>query len=95
MTLFAPVFAYFSPETVLPLTSILASAVGVLLLFGRSALRLVRGLFRIATRRGRRVQVVPRPHFEFTSESGATAPPPAHWELDPAQASQSTTDDSQ
>jgi hypothetical protein len=94
MALLALVFAYFSPETVLPLASVLASAVGVLLLFGRSALRLVRGLFRIATRRGRRVQVVPRPHFEFTSESVATAPPLPLGDLDSAPAGRAATDDS-
>jgi hypothetical protein len=93
MTLLTPVFAYFSPETVLPLTSVLASAVGVVLLFGRTALRLVKGLFRIAALRGRRAQAIPRPHFEFTSESVVTAPQPALRELVPAPASQSATDD--
>ena len=33
------VFAYFSPETFLPLTSVIASAVGVFLLFGSTVLR--------------------------------------------------------
>ena len=32
--------AYFGPETVLPLTSIVAAAVGVVMMFGRNSLRL-------------------------------------------------------
>jgi hypothetical protein len=93
MTLLPLVFAYFSPETVLPLTSILASAVGVLLLFGRASLRLVRRLIRIATLRGRRVSVLPRPHFALSRESAATDPTPAPPDHDPVPASRSTTGD--
>lgn len=32
-------FAYFGPETFLPLTSVLAGAVGVMLMFGRTSWR--------------------------------------------------------
>ncbi len=37
-------FAYVGPETMLPLASILAGAVGVLLMFGRKMVRGVRAL---------------------------------------------------
>jgi hypothetical protein len=62
------VFAYFSPETFLPMTSILASAVGFLLLFGRNVLQLVRRILRFATARGRRPESIPKPHFRFNEE---------------------------
>ena len=38
MNMIVPVFAYLSPETCLPLTSILATTVGVVLMFGRGTL---------------------------------------------------------
>jgi hypothetical protein len=62
------IFAYFSPETFLPMTSVLASAVGVLLLFGRNVLQLVRRFLRFATARRRRPERIPRPHFRFNEE---------------------------
>jgi hypothetical protein len=57
------VFAYFSPETFLPLTSVIASAVGVFLLFGSTVLRLARRALRTVTLRGRRAGRIPTPHF--------------------------------
>lgn len=39
--------AYFGPETVLPLTSLLAGAAGVFLMFGRAILKVVRRVFRV------------------------------------------------
>lgn len=56
------VFAYFSPETFLPLTSVIASAVGVFLLFGSTVLRLIRRALRTLTMRGRRTETILRPH---------------------------------
>ncbi len=48
-------FAYVGPETMLPLASILAGVVGVLLMFGRSVLmfgrKVVRGVRGLAGRR--------------------------------------------
>jgi hypothetical protein len=95
MTSLPFVFAYFSPETVLPLTSVLASAVGVLLLFGRGSLRLVRRLLRIAIPRGRRASVVPMPHFIFSKESVATAPQSTLPDHDSATTKLSATGDPQ
>ena len=54
------IFAYFGPETVLPMTSIVAAAVGVIMMFGRNsfrfALMFVRRAFRFLAKgfRGRR-----------------------------------------
>ncbi len=36
-------FAYFAPETTLPLASTAAAAVGVVMMFGKAALRFVKG----------------------------------------------------
>jgi hypothetical protein len=68
-------FAYFSPETFLPMTSVLASAVGVLLLFGRNVLQLVRRFLRFAMARGRRPERIPKPHFRFNEERVEEAQP--------------------
>jgi hypothetical protein len=80
------IFAYFSPETFLPMTSILASAVGVLLLFGRNLLQVVRRLLRIATVSRRRPEIIPRPHFRFTEESVEEAQSLPPDPIDPAPA---------
>ncbi len=39
-------FAYFGPETVLPLASVVATAVGVVLMFGRMTFRLALAPFK-------------------------------------------------
>ena len=39
MEIFGMLLAYFGPETMLPLTSIIAAASGVILVFGRNTLR--------------------------------------------------------
>ena len=39
-------FAYFGPETMMPVASIFAAAVGVVLMFGRNVLDVGRGLVR-------------------------------------------------
>lgn len=44
--MFEPCFAYIGPETMLPLTSVLAGAVGVVMMFGRNVLRGVGRIFR-------------------------------------------------
>ncbi|WP_422927806.1 hypothetical protein [Singulisphaera sp. PoT] len=39
-------FAYFAPETTLPLASTAAAAAGVVMMFGKSALRVLKGMIR-------------------------------------------------
>ena len=47
------IFAYFSPETLLPVTSIVAAGAGVVLMFGRNTFRLMaRVCRRVLPRRG-------------------------------------------
>jgi hypothetical protein len=41
------IFAYFGPETVLPLTSVVAAVAGVFMMFGRNSVRFVARCLRI------------------------------------------------
>ena len=70
----APVlFAYFSPETVLPVTSIIATAVGLVMMFGRNTWRIFTyGVRRVVRRRGR-PKVARGPHFGHTPAKDAQA----------------------
>jgi hypothetical protein len=45
------IFAYFGPETMMPLASIFAAAVGVFLMFGRNVMSIGRGMIRRVWRR--------------------------------------------
>jgi hypothetical protein len=56
--------AYFSPETVLPLASILATVVGGAMFCTRGSVRFVVRCFRGAFRRPRRAARVHAPHFD-------------------------------
>jgi hypothetical protein len=38
--MFEPVFAYFGPETIMPVASIIGAVGGVLMIFGRTIVRL-------------------------------------------------------
>ncbi len=55
-------FAYLSPETVLPVTSILATVAGLVLMFGRNTLKLSARWLRLATKRRTRGQKLRGPH---------------------------------
>ncbi len=56
------VYAYLSPETLLPATSILATIMGVVMMLGSRSARVVRRLLRGVVRRRIR-RLVPRPHY--------------------------------
>ena len=58
------VLAYFSPETMLPLSSVIATVVGFGLLIKRSSIRFVVHCFRAAIRRGGGRSAVQPPHFD-------------------------------
>jgi hypothetical protein len=45
-----PTFAYIGPETILPATSALAAAGGVLMIFGRHIVRMFKWCMRFVTR---------------------------------------------
>jgi hypothetical protein len=57
------ILAYFGPETVMPVSSILATIVAVVLMFGKSLFRFVAFWIRRATFRGRHGQAPSGPHF--------------------------------
>ena len=45
-SMFEPLLAYIGPETMLPLTSVLAGVMGVAMMFGRNVLRGIGRIFR-------------------------------------------------
>ena len=47
------ILAYVGPETLLPMTSVIAGVVGIVLMLGRGSLRYVRGVLEAARRPGR------------------------------------------
>jgi hypothetical protein len=57
------IFAYFGPESMLPLTSIVATVVGIFLMFGRSTMRIIRRALvsRLIDHRGK--PSISMPHF--------------------------------
>lgn len=78
---FPLILAYVGPETVLPLTSILATVGAVILMYGKGLYRLIAYRIRRATFRGRHVQAETGPHFglgrrrrRMTSEVMAAGP---------------------
>jgi hypothetical protein len=66
--------AYFSPETMLPAASIVATLVGVVMMTGRGSWRFLVMRLKRGFRRGDRVARASRPHFRLQSESHAQAP---------------------
>ena len=66
------ILAYFGPETVMPVTSILATVAAVVLMFGKSLFRLVAYWVRRASFRGRHGQAPTGPHFGLGSAADAT-----------------------
>ena len=67
-------FAYFSPETLLPVTSIVATIAGIAMLLGRSSLQFVIGCCRRGLRRVGLIAGVSRPHFRVRKESHSQSP---------------------
>jgi hypothetical protein len=59
--------AYFSPETMLPLSSLIATIAGFALLIKRSSIRFVLHCCRAAFRRRRSRSGTQRPHFATDS----------------------------
>ena len=66
-----PLFAYFSPETLLPVGSILATVLGVAMMLGRGSLRFFVRSFKRVLRPSAWIAGVSRPHFRL-NEHGET-----------------------
>jgi len=62
---FPLVLAYVGPETVLPVTSILATVGAVVLIYSKGLFRLIAYRVRRATFRGRHAQAATGPHFRL------------------------------
>jgi hypothetical protein len=58
-------FAYFGPETVFPVTSIIATCLGMILMFGRQMYQFVVRWVLLATFRRRSAKRVSSPHFRL------------------------------
>lgn len=69
------IFAYFSPETLLPVTSIVATVVGIVMMFGKNAFRLTVSGLRGALRRPDQAhdQVLKGPHHRHRIKSRSDA----------------------
>ncbi len=63
MSNFTVLFAYFGPETLLPLTSIVVTIVGIVMMLGRGSIRFVLHCVRRRHRRQNGVRSVSHPHF--------------------------------
>ena len=69
MRTFNLVFAYFSPETLLPATSIIATLAGVMILVGRGSLRMVSRLAQRGVRRPVPVAGTSKPHLQLHEDA--------------------------
>jgi hypothetical protein len=61
------VFAYFSPETLVPATSIVATIAGVMMMLGRGSLRLLVRSAQQTPGRAGRVEGTSKPHLHTNS----------------------------
>jgi hypothetical protein len=66
--------AYFSPETLLPVTSIVATIAGIAMMFGRSSIRFVIRWFQRGVHRAGWIAGVSRPHFRLRKQSPTQSP---------------------
>ncbi|MGC8643049.1 MAG: hypothetical protein ACP5XB_24585 [Isosphaeraceae bacterium] len=58
-------FAYFGPETVMPMTSVVATIAAVVMMFGRTICRFTLGWICTAWYRMRGKNATPAPHFSL------------------------------
>jgi hypothetical protein len=63
-----PILGYFSPETLLPATSIIATALGFIMLIGRGSYRLMVRGWRLAANRSHRIANTSEPHLHRAAE---------------------------
>jgi len=66
-----PLFAYFSPETLLPVTSIVATVIGVVMMGGKTTFRIIARWFRRVLPGRKRVVIARRPHFKARAQEPA------------------------
>jgi hypothetical protein len=61
-------FAYFAPETLLPVTSILATIAGIIMMLGRGSVRFMLHCIRRGLRSRNGVAGVSHPHFRVRDQ---------------------------
>lgn len=66
---------YFSPETLLPATSIVATIAGVVMMLGRGSIRLMIRMLRRGRDRAGRVALTSQPHFPVRDEAHSQVAP--------------------
>ncbi len=67
------IFGYFSPEVMLPVTSIVATVAGIAMMLGRGSYRYLFRLIRRGTGRSSDVAATSRPHFHVREETPTEA----------------------
>jgi hypothetical protein len=68
------VFAYFSPESLLPVTSIIATVIGVVMMLGRGVFRFIVRFGNDTLGRTARVAGTSKPHLNMHDEKQAPSP---------------------
>jgi hypothetical protein len=68
------IFAYFSPETLLPAASIVATVVGAMMMLGPGSWRFAAECVRRGFRRGEPVARVNQPQIRLKTEAHSEAP---------------------
>jgi hypothetical protein len=66
---FGSIFAYFSPETLLPATSIVATIAGIVMMLGRGSLRLLLRSAQRALRGPARIAGTSEPHVRLNEDA--------------------------
>jgi hypothetical protein len=64
-------FAYFGPETMFPLTSVVAACAGAVMMFGRGLMRFTRRSSRARVAAHRGTNSIYRPHIRATARANA------------------------
>ncbi len=75
------IFAYFGPDTLLPVTSIIAAAAGAILMFGRLIWHTLARVFRTVTGKGEATvapATIRRSAASMRLDTGHEAPAPSH-----------------
>lgn len=74
MRAFVAIFAYFSPETLLPATSIVATVAGIMMMLGRGTLRFLVRSSQRGSRKPARIAATSKPHLQVHEELQIQAP---------------------
>jgi hypothetical protein len=69
-----PIFAYFTPETLLPMSSIVAAVLGVAMMIGRGSVRVVIRYFRRRIRPSSGIAGVSHPHYRLQEQGEPQTP---------------------